>query len=450
MIIFFNFFLHYSLNRFRKSLMAASAGFAGSENGNEMQGMKCAISRFPLADFSSRVEVIIDNLKSIKQLSIPHELSINVISIIVGSFVGYANLHNSDNKYQRNHECPTFVNNLLQTPASQLSPSVLEHIEHNNVETININQYLYLIDPMYSREEHEIPYGLASVYSSVLKNPIISTSGIIKHDQLLSKNIKYNSFLEPYIIPDNIDELQIESIIEKIQNARDRDRDNYLLINIMDCTSNVLRKLWIQNTEPNVYLAMPDCLAIDNLPMYKPVITFSDSHEWTGCRWINWNRDKDMMTLYKAFSPHTYEFLIHNYKRMVLETYFIPICKILGRMRISLEYKINADRSIIFSQMTFPEFKYLWTQERALFVPLFISFMDSYYKWNYYKFIDILINENIFNEELSMQRILLSYLETHLAQLKIFFPDEPIPAFINDEQHLQSDIYNYMHYNGIH
>lgn len=414
---------------------------------DDLHMMTCAIPRIPIDELSHSVNLIIDNLQSMKNLYIPRELSINVISIIIGASMGYADFHNPECEYKRNHECPAFVNNLLKMPNIQFSPSFIEHIHHNNMETININQYLYLIDPMYSREEQKIPHGLVSIYSSVLKNPIISTNGIIKTDEMLANDIKYNSFLETYIIPDNIDELHIESIIEKFKNAR----INYLLINIMDCTSNVLRKSWVQNTNPYVYIAMPDCLANDNLPMYKPIITFYDSPENTGCRWMNWNLDKNMAAIYKAFSPHTYEFLIHNYKRMVLEKYFIPICKILGRMRISLEYKLNADRCIIFSQMTFPEFKYLWKHEREQFVPLFISFMDSYYKWNYYKFIDnILLNENTFNEELSMQKILLSYLEKHLKQLKIFFPDEPIPAFIDDERHLQSDIYNYMHDNGIH
>lgn len=417
--------------------------------------MNCAIPRIPIAELSNRVDLIIDNLESIKQLSIPHELSFNVISIIVGSFVGEADFNNPINQYPRNHECPALVNNLLQKPDTHFSPSLLEHMRQNDIETININQYLFLIDPIYSRAEYGVPYGLASVYSSVLYNPIISTNGIITNDEVLSAPIKYNSLLEPYIIPDNIDELHIESIIEKFQNMK----NNYLLINIMDCTSNTLRKLWVQNTAPNVYLAMPDCLANDNSPMYKPVITFSavsdvsnvsDPRENAICRWINWNCDKDMVLLYQTLSPYTYEFLIHNYKSMVLETYFMPICKILGRMRITLEYQLSNDRRIIFSQMLFPEFKHLWINERASFAPLFISFMDSYYKWNYYKFIDILINEHRFNEELSMQRILMSYLEMHLAQLKAFFPDEPIPAFIDDERHLQSEITTYLHDNGIH
>lgn len=417
--------------------------------------MTCAIPHIPLEELTKHIDLLVDNLQYIKQLSTHNELSINIVSIIVGSFVCKVDFNNPSSQYPvpRNHECPALVQNLVKNPSSQISPAFLEHIRQNNIQCVNFNQYLFLIDPMYSREEYAIPYGLTSVFPSVMKNSIIAKNGFIQ-DELLPTPVEYNSLLETFIIPDNIDELLIDSIIEKFHSLGHKS----LLINIMDCTSNTLRRLWIQNSTPNVYLAMPDCLARDNLPMYMPIITYSSANdipsyeprEMNGFRWINWELDNELTSLYQLISPHTYTFLIHNYKRLVLETYFMPICKILGRMRITLEYKLDDTKSIVFSQMSFQEFKELWTHERNRFAPLFISFMDGYYKWNYYKFIDILLDKNYFNPEPSMQKILLSYLETHLKQLSAFFPDDTIPTYTDNERNMQSLITSYLNENDIH
>jgi hypothetical protein len=395
-------------------------------------------------DILECVDLIIDNLKIVRQLSIPNELSINIVSIIIGSFVNKADFDNPSPEYARNHECPAFVNNLLQNPETQISPALLEHIRQNNIDTININQYILLVDPMYSRPEYGVPYGLTSVYPSLMVKPILSTNGFITQDDLLPAPIKYNSILEPYIIPYNTNEPDVSRIIEQFQQVS----NGNLLINLMDCSSNTLRRMWMQNTAPNIYLAMPDCLAKDNTPMYMPIITYDSKS--SSLRWINWTLDKDFVLLFQLISPHTYQFLIHNYKCLVLEAYFIPICKILGRMRITLNYKLDDNKSIVFSEMCFQEFKNLWINKRARFEPLFISFMDEYYKWNYYKFIDILLQTHSNSEEPSMQKILLSYLEEHLKQLKAFFPSEPIPEYVDDDRLIQSSITKYLNANDIH
>jgi hypothetical protein len=411
--------------------------------------MNCAIPRIPISGLSTHVQLIIDNLQAMNSLSIPDELSINIVSIIVGSCVSKVDFDNPSPQYPypRNHECPAFVSNLLQNPGCQISPALIEYIRQQKIHTININQYMFLIYPMYSREEYTIPYGLASIFPSVMHNPINAKNGFIIQDELLPAPIKYNSLLEPYIIPQDINEREVNNIIEQFQTVG----CGSLLINLMDCTSNTLRRLWMQNTAPNVYLAMPDCLTRDNTPMYMPVITYSS----TGCRWINWSLDKELAPLYQLISPHTYEFLIHNYKRLVLETYFMPICKILGRMRVTLEYKLDDTKSIIFSLMSFQEFKNLWNHHRVKFASLFISFMDEYYKWNYYKFIEILLEEHSDSEEPSMQKILLGYLKKHLQQLRAFFPSDHIPEHIidddsDDDKRIQSFINDYLHENDIH
>jgi hypothetical protein len=56
--------------------------------------------------------------------------------------------------------------------------------------------------------------------------------------------------------------------------------------------------------------------------------------------------------------------------------------------------------------------------------------------------------------ELSMQRMLLSYLETHLKQLKVYFPGSsnsvPIPDYKDDERYMQTAIMDYLNGNGVH
>lgn len=422
---------------------------ASSDKSYPSQKLNCSIPYIPTDKLLLHVEQIIDNLQSLQKLQTDMELTINVISIIVGSFVCKADFDNPSPQYPtpRNHECPTFVQNLVKNPISQISTALIEFIIQNSITSVNFNQYVFLIDPIYSNKEYAIPYGLASVFPSIMYNPIIAMNGFIQDENhSLITPIKYNSFLEPYIIPNDIDEQLVNKIIEKFQSLK----DDYLLINLMDCSSNTLRKIWAQNTAQNVYCPMPDCLARDNLPMYMPIITISESDEWKGLRWINWFLDNELTNIYKLISPHTYTFLIHNYKRMVLETYFISICKILIRMRISLEYKLDDTTSIVFSKMSFQEFKELWISERYRFKELFVSFMDVYYKWNYYKFIEIMLDMHSFNPEPSMQKILLNYLEIHLKQLKAYFPDDSIPEYTENEYTLQNSIEKYLNENNIH
>jgi hypothetical protein len=414
--------------------------------------LNCAIPFIPISGIFKYIDTIIDNLQTMEQLLIPNpnELSINVVSFIIGSYASKVDFENPSNSYSRNHECTSFACNLLQNPVGQLSPSFLEYARQSNTNTININQYMFLIDPMYSKQEHAIPHGLASKYPSIMYNPIISVSGFIMQDNLLPSPIAYNSILEPCIIPEDIDEKMIQSIIERFQTIG----NGKILINLMDCTSYVLRKMWVENNIPNIYLATPDCLARDNTPMYMPVITYSSpsgcADKWSGCRWINWNLDKDMATLYQLISPHTYEFIIHNYKRIVLETYFMPICKILSRMRVTKEYKFQNGTAFRFDKMSFLEFRHLWNHVHVEFRDMFISYMDEYYKWNYYKFISILLKDHSITDELSMQKILLGYLEAHLQQLKVFFPLDSIPDYTNNETTLLPVIYDYLHENNIH
>jgi hypothetical protein len=419
-------------------------------------GLNCAIPIIPLqgelggeSGILDKVDKIIDHLQTMVQLNIPTEFSTNIVSIIVGSYMGKMEIENPMPRYPRNHECPALVCNLLENPGAQFSPSFLEHILQQRINTININQYMFLIDPMYSHPEYEFPHGLAHKFPSIMYNPIIGTSGSISHDNLLPPPIKYNSHLEPFIIPANIDEAMVDTIIAKLQSTRE---GGCILINVMDCTSNTLRRMWMQNDTTNVYLAMPDCLTRDDTLMYMPIITYQipdiDASVWSGYRWLNWNLDKDLASVYEAISPHSYQFLIHNYKRIVLEIYFMPICKILGRMRVSLEYNVGKDKRIKFDVMSFQEFRDLWIHEHARFADLFISYMDEFYKWNYYKFIDILLADNQDNSDYSsmpMQTILIRYLEKHLAQLKAFFPTESIPDYTKDDKlQLQSAINQYL------
>lgn len=397
------------------------------------------ITVIPIGDLEKYLDTLVDNLKTILQVAEQGVLNINVISINVGSFVCKADLENPSSPYPRNHECTVFVNNLLTNPSSQLSPAFLEFMRQQNIHTLNINQYMFLIDPMYSRKEYSLPIGLVKMYPSVIENPIISTNGLIVHDELLPAPIKYNSFLQPHIIPHDINEEQIISAIEKFQSIP------FLLINLMDCTSNTLMRLWMQNNAPNVYLAMPNCLAIDDRPMYKPIITFDSELK---CRWINWTLDIDSISLYQLISPHTYEFLIHNYKRHILEVFFLPICKFLERLRVSLEYNFKGGK-LVFNGMSLQQFRILWTEEHIHFAPLFLSYLGQYYRWNYYKFIDILLKDAN-NTDLSLQEILLKYLKIHLKQLKIFFPGDPIPDYIDNAKEIQSLIYHYLDINGVH
>ena len=402
-----------------------------------------AIPVIPVEKVFSLIEKIKEERRVSAGVSTDGEFSLYFLSLIVGSYVCKVDIDNPSMENPRNHEYCQFADNLLRDPGLQLSPSILEYLAKRDIKKLNIIHHMFLIDPEYSRKEHAIPYGLVSKNPSLEAIPIIATKGRIVNYDLYP--FEYNSFLEPYIIPQDVSEELVMKIIQKFQ-FQEKGKFQNTLINIMDCTSNTLRKLWMHNTAPNVFLAMPDCLLNDKHPGYKPICTVDET---CGLRWMSWHLDKDLVSVAKYISPHTYEFLIHNYKRMVMERYFIPISKILKRMRVSMKYTFNG-KTLVFANMCFPQFRDLWFSGREEFANLFLSYMDRYFIWNYYQFIDILLVDNIDNVERSMQKILLEYVKQHITQLKLFFPDDHMLVFEPDELKMQQFLDAYLPLNNVH
>ena len=383
------------------------------------------------------------------------EYYINVFHFVIGSKVYESDFTNPENPYPRNHEAPTIVKNLIHTPGNQLAPNIVEMLVNEQYKRLNINQILILIDPRY-RDDNKLT-GLQSVFPIFETSSILAVSGYV-NDSTSTPIIPYNSILEPIVITDDITELQVKAFIGSslyIPSVDSKDPSTCectnILVNVMDCTSHVMRHTWVNNNHPLIYQAMPDCFTIDSTPQYMPIITFSSIGEYN-IRWCNWKLDKELIPVYQLTSPTTYRFLITNYWREIMDIYMIGFTKLASRMKVSREYVLPDNTRFSFNMLSMREFCNYWqdTQRGKAFQDFFMSYLDGFFAHNIRKFIDIITGLTLSNEDDYKQPITviaMKFLEWHVAELnQLAIGCDSIPPFqfTHDIPNLQSRISEYL------
>ena len=371
------------------------------------------MTAIPQVPFLSVIEKIPELLNKDELNSVPNSFTLNIFHIIIGSKVGKWDFENAS--LNRNHEAPAVIINLHNTPIKQLTPSIIEMLARSNYKKLIIQQFAFLIDPEYVL--NPTLNGLVSVYplfntmSFIVENGNIRTSDINPSSELADEPIiNFTSILKPIVIPENVNELQINAIVRKIlsySQSAHSDSGTGNLINIMDCTSHTMRRTWIDNNDTRVYIAMPNCLFSDTNPQYMPVITFSHFGEHT-IRWCNWRFDKDLIPTYRIISPITYQFLIVNYWREIIEVFMVGYIKFASRMNVTQTYTIihknedfvnstfpllasySSDQVIAYRDMNFELLIELW--KMRCFQIHFMSYMDSYFASNIKKFMENLVS----------------------------------------------------------
>ena len=379
--------------------------------------------------------------------------TINTKEITIYHFIIGAKMHHfiSDpddtmqNQYPRNHECPQFVKNLFFNPELQFSPEFYYNL--SNHETIIIRQVLFLIDPMYNTYP-EIE-GFFDVFKG--KMPYLITKHTVEHNEF--KKTYIVTKIDPIVIPERITEQQILNVLEVIESFG---KFTPILVNIMDCSSNTVKELYVNNTSNCVYITHPDCLSIDTKPQYLPMITLDniskrlssnskavsqeehsikndiniDSSNLLCIRWSNYNEDVGYLEDLKGisdicpYSNRTYEFLITNYKDIQCNNILVAICKIWSLTRVTKEYEfvrmnqgsfeqpplnytgfvrmkpdvatelhIEPDMiKINFNTVSFQLFALYWNSYKT-FRDMVLEVMDPYFKHNIKKFIDIVVKK---------------------------------------------------------
>lgn len=353
----------------------------------------------------------------------PNTITIYHIHIGAKTYISHDTTYSN-----RNHELTSFLKTLFLEPLKQFSPEFISQL--SNYPEIKIRNVVILIDPAYDWssnlegfiEMSDTTDTNTNTYKQYLKNEVI-----VQHH--------YDTFDTFTTISTSIDILQLpiditqENIIKLVNHISNLDS---VLINIMDCTSRVLLEYYAtqmidSNTNSKIFITHPDCLIIDKLPRYKPIITLDMGMTIGMCmdsetqipnklsvRWMNYNDDKntiqdleqvldlDICESYKI----THTFLTENYKYNIGFENLISIVKIWSRLsytnlqEISIfpecDYNDSIDGksilSIKFCTIEFPDFIRYW-KKYSNFRKFIIDNVDDYYRYTLQVYLDIFCNK---------------------------------------------------------
>ena len=162
----------------------------------------------------------------------PEILTIKIYHFIIGSCV-YSLDFNNPELNSRNHEFPKIVETLLTNPEKQFSDMLIHNlnalIASDTIKEYRIIQYLILIDDTYKKVT--TPLQLIGLYAKL---------------NLLQIHHNSNSILHIRILPITMTEELMKTFIGyiKVDNPR---TNKVNLVNIMDCTSHIMRESYIFN-----------------------------------------------------------------------------------------------------------------------------------------------------------------------------------------------------------
>jgi hypothetical protein len=371
-------------------------------------------------------------------------LVLSVYNIVVGSYMCKEDILNPSVEYKRNHECPQVVKNIFHNLESQVSSEMLEYISH--YDKIIVRQYLILVDDIYNKENSY--YGLCSVFPNIIKDGKCILEYNIQYNEY--KSSKVFSCIEPVIVPSTASLCDIHDIIKHLSDSASRIP---IVVNIMDCTSNLLRNLFINNDNSIIYLSKPNCLLCDDNLEYMPMITFDINNQ---IRWVNYNLDngsipnllevKDVCSK----SESKFNFLRTLYKVNSVNITLLTIYKMLGMLSITKIYTLQSGKTFTFNDLTFHSLIKLWSEPD--FHNLYIYNFDTYYEPNIRYYMNSLVHNNAILADVKnntlLKDILLEEAKKIINKLNEYFPKNPIILKDNNLITIRDKIRNYIEENG--
>ena len=386
-------------------------------------------------------EYIINTIQDIDDRKSKNK-TLSIYTIVVGSYMYEVDIKTLDDKYKRNHEYPQFVKNIFTNLETQISPDMLEYISH--FENIIINQHLILIDSMYSSDTNY--WGLQNEIPAIIKQGNSILEYDIIHNDYKSTHVL--SRLSPVIVASSITQYTIISIIDQITKLC---QNKATLINIMDCTSNTLMELFVNNTNPNVYISKPECLLRDGDIEYLPIITFDKTHN---IRWMSYNLDHSRIPELKLVidvcqkSRQALQHLITLYKVRVCNIAFVAIYKMLGMLTITKPYYLPSGKIIAFNELTFNKMQQLWHEPG--FIDILIGNFDNYYKANIIHYLtSLILNPPCrVQNNMTFDVILLSDCREIISKLNEYFPEDAIILADGEIRTLRNKLREYMEKNS--
>lgn len=353
--------------------------------------------------------VEIDGIKSnIEQNIIPNAL--NIIHFQIGSFMSEQCLKTMDINNYRNHEYPKIIELLHNNPENIINSEIIK-------TGLSVNQISYMIDQGYKNNINIFGYS---------KNLVLE---------------KEKNKLIPNIVPDNITIECIEDILAFINVIEKKNENVYILINIMDFTSYVSKKLFVNNESNKIHITFPNCLAIDSKFKYIPVIKLQDNNnKKLKVRWINFRDDESLLLettkininfLDINYYYNLYNFLIENRLEYILYNGLLGLYKLWVLTAYTNDKTLPNGITINLSKIKYNEFADLWNFNKDFQYEI-LNRIDSYFTLNVKSFINYFVKKYDSKLQPDNDMITIFRIEAHylLEQLSICKPD--IKLFYNN------------------
>ena len=302
-------------------------------------------------------DIILSKLDELYNISDITNNSLSIFHILIGSYTSNDTiLLNNRHLF---HEIPLLIERLLLNPIEQFSPKLINHIQQYN--TFIINQYIFIIDPLYLENgiSTDFQMNLRPSINNIIKNTNIQPISRIRNlnyeiqnssnsIKIISKNqisniiiyknnannaIQFKSNLHYYEFPFYIN---INTLFKMINTWSLSHKS--CIINYMDFTGynsdiNILNQFDLYNIHQinnNIYNIRSDCLMNVCEKNTLPIITLYDSTiSWiklTDCIQIhinlniniNINNDYKIYEFESSYVETYYKFMIQSIQKIII------------------------------------------------------------------------------------------------------------------------------------
>lgn len=373
------------------------------------------------------------------------KLVIPLFTFVVGSNMSQGELLPPDTPYHRNHEYSKFCRSVFEDPLTRISPEMMEYI--SRFEMVDIHQYVILIDPCYNPTapfaKQGILHGLKMYFPS-LSFPVENNMSFNHNDSQITT---ISSSMDILIIADSVTHNDIYNYLSIIESFREIMFVDYL-VNILDCTSYMMRDFWINNSSNKIWISTPECLLLDEQLKYNPMLTISKSKLTDAkrlrigsdieLRWVSFVEDElefanlesiiDIadQTTHKVNILNMYEFLKNDMKIKLLENDILALCKLLALETYTLNFKLSDNTEFIISNITYTQFTDLWHSNK-LFSERILNLIDPYFKGNVIKFINKFLaklEQRQLNDTIKMSQLYQEEINCIFVKLNTVFPED--------------------------
>jgi hypothetical protein len=377
------------------------------------------------------------------------KLVIPLFTFVVGANMPQGELVDLDSPYHRNHEYSKFCRSVFEDPLSRISPEMIEYI--SRFEMVDIHQYNILIDPCYSPTapfaKQGILHGLKMYFPS-LSFPVENNMTFQHNDTQVTA---ISSSMDILIVADSVTHNDIYNYLSIIESLREIMFVDYL-VNILDCTSYMLRDFWVNNCSNKIWISTPECMLLDDQLKYNPMLTISKSkskskltevkHHNMGSdielRWVSFVEDEleftnlesiiDIadQTTHKVNILNMYEFLKNDMKIKLLENDILALIKLLALETYTLNFKLSDTTEFRISNITYAQFTDLWRSNK-LFSERILNLIDPYFKGNVTKFITkflVKLEQRLLDDTIKMSQLYQEEINGIFVKLNTVFPED--------------------------